>query len=156
MPRHVCYHDGVYFIWSTVVDAMTVLFDGLEDLKSHIKEEEGNSGLQRLEKNLPTIEEQGYLFGNLESLLDGNRAGKDETCVPTGELLKWIHAVHEDKVDIDDHPQGLLRCEDCGDLIYGMADHREVYHGQKGPFLDILCMSCGQKNRGESMFPGGR
>ncbi len=96
MPRYICkFRDGdkdYYMEWSTVVDAPVTFGMSLEEFKEHYKEEYGNQGMRmEFEERMKRVEEKGTssrLDDSVEDMIQGNRAGKDETCLTVEQIIE--------------------------------------------------------------------
>ena len=81
---------GKYLIWSDVVDAPVMMGMTLEELREHIREEEGRRGLEAFEQRLARVEAKGTSSFRDENAVDTvwlNRAGANETCMTVAQLI---------------------------------------------------------------------
>lgn len=90
MAHFIIHKDGVYNVWSTVVDAP--IFDSgmtLEQLQSYIKDEHGQVGLHALPERLVRAHATGSsgIMDSLDACIAVNRAGAKETCLSRDEFI---------------------------------------------------------------------
>ena len=91
MPDILIKIEDKYFEWSTVVDAPTTYAMDKKELEEFIKEEYGNEGLRELPERLKRVEKQGTSCNyklTADDLIDGNRAGDNETKLTKKEILE--------------------------------------------------------------------
>lgn len=98
MPTYIIkIHDDkfnrdYYMEWSTVVDAPVTYGCNLEEFKEYYRSEYGRKGIEELNERMKRVEEKGVSarppFDNLESLLEYNCAGKNETCLDKEGILE--------------------------------------------------------------------
>lgn len=93
MPKHIVKIRDRYFEWSTVVDAPVTYGMTLDELREHVREEYGNSGLEALPRRLERVERKGSSAhrGDLDSLLRVNRAGDRESHATEAEIYRRFH-----------------------------------------------------------------
>lgn len=83
----------IYLEWSTVVDAPVTYAMTREELEEHIREEEGNLGLQELPARLERADRCGASWKDgfrdgAEDTIAGNRAGPNETELTMTEIVR--------------------------------------------------------------------
>lgn len=89
----IIYYNGVYNLWSSVVDA-PLFVSGFtrEMLEEYIREKEGENGLKLLPEQLEQAHKTGcddrWLGHTLDDLIAVNRAGEHGANVPKDEFLK--------------------------------------------------------------------
>lgn len=93
MGRAIIFDDGVYFEWSTVVDAPVTWAMSREEMLEHRirggqRAWEAEASLQRAEANGTS-----YVDGiSLDSLRQHNRAGENETHLPWPDVIALVVA----------------------------------------------------------------
>lgn len=92
MSQYIIHKDGVYNIYSTVVDA-PLYNNGLSkyDLHKEIRLYEGLEGVDALPKRLIRAHEKGISAiheSSLESAVSNNRAGENESNIPFNEFVE--------------------------------------------------------------------
>lgn len=95
MPRYVCKLDGLYFEWSTVVDAPVTCGMTLTEFEAYYRDEYGYSGAPRLAERLVRVAEKGtssHLHRDIGELIQNNRAGCNETCATRQEIVAMLRA----------------------------------------------------------------
>ncbi len=93
MPRYICKLDGLYFEWSTVVDAPVTHGMTLDEFTAYYKQEYGRSGAPQLAERLVRVEEKGtssHIHRSVDELIRNNRAGDDETCASREEIVAML------------------------------------------------------------------
>lgn len=91
MGRTIIKIEGEYFVWSSVVDAPITYGMTKEELKTFIKDEEGNQGLENLDLRLARVDAKGtssMIHNSLEEQISFNRAGEDEKCLTLDQIYK--------------------------------------------------------------------
>ena len=97
MPRYIIkliddkYNKDYYLEWSTVVDAPVTYGCSLEEFKEYYKQQNGENGMRELEERLKRVEETGTSahppFGDIDSILEYNRAGEGEKSINKEGIL---------------------------------------------------------------------
>lgn len=97
MPKYICKLeiDGVdhYFEWSTIVDAPVTYGMPLEEFREYYRSEHGESGMRDLPERLERVEQKGtssMLDDSLDDLIQGNRAGEDDTPLNKAGLVDFL------------------------------------------------------------------
>jgi hypothetical protein len=98
MPRYILkihdekFNKDYYMEWSTIVDAPVTYGCSLDEFKDYYKIQYGENGMRELDDRLKRVEEKGISahppFDNIESLLEYNRAGEDESTLDKEGLLE--------------------------------------------------------------------
>lgn len=99
MGSCICKHDGWYFIYSTVSDAIEpARAFTREELQEHIREEYGRAGVDRLADRLERVETHGteQRDTDVSGTLWLNRAGARETWLTLAQLMPWLVARRTD------------------------------------------------------------
>ena len=87
MGRTILKIKDYYLEYSSIVDAPIVGGMKLEDFKKYYKEEFGNSGYKNLQERLRLTDKYGSSCGeSAEEVIQGNRAGKNESCISLDEM----------------------------------------------------------------------
>jgi hypothetical protein len=92
MPQYIIHKDGVYNIYSTVVDAP--FYEGgltREQLEQIIREEQGEQGIRFLPERLERAHRKGtssHIDDSLEGCVSCNRAGEKEAELPFDEFVR--------------------------------------------------------------------
>lgn len=95
MPRYVCKLDGLYFEWSTIVDAPVTHGMTLDEFKAYYREEYGRSGLDALALRLERVEAVGtssVIHRDIAEVIEHNRAGVGESCATRAEIIEGLRA----------------------------------------------------------------
>ena len=92
MGRYICELNGLYFEWSSIVDAPVTTGMDLEEFIDYYRETYGKSSIDDLYKRLRRVEEKGTsaIEYDLDELIKCNRAGKNESRLSKGEIYKLI------------------------------------------------------------------
>lgn len=94
MPRFVCHHKGVFFEWSTVVDAPVTIGMSLDEFSEYYKAQYGEYDFEReFEDRIERATAKGtssLQYTNLRELVQHNRAGPYELSVPFDRLMKAL------------------------------------------------------------------
>ncbi len=104
MGKYICHKDGVFFEWSTIVDAPVTYGMTEKEFREYYEIEYGRQGLKELDARLERAIKKGTsAFGdeNLESLVCVNRAGPNETEITLDEIMQQLH-VHQTTTGKDD------------------------------------------------------
>ena len=92
MPQIICHHNGRYNFYCTVSDGFRFVSSlSIEQLKSVIKDEQGDKGLYELSARLERAHKNGHSAISTESLEDflcANRAGDNEEFLTTQQCVK--------------------------------------------------------------------
>lgn len=89
MPQIIIHHEGVFNVYSTIVDA-PLYNEGLDEetLREYIRAEYGNEGLRRLPRRIKRARQYGASSREtLAECVAFNRAGPDETELPLDKLI---------------------------------------------------------------------
>lgn len=93
MPRYIIKltdgDDSWYMEWSTIVDAPVTPGCSLEEFKDWYLGEYGRKGFEELPERLKRVEKTGTssLVSTLKGIIEGNRAGNNETCLTKEQLI---------------------------------------------------------------------
>ena len=123
MGSFICmFQEGgyeVWFKWSTIVDAPTIIFHNIQDLESWYQKEFGFAGMRELPARIERARKTGTSAhgSDLESLMTHNRAGKDETTLSNEDLKDWLLGVARSEIDINILPMGGKACSYCSDVF---------------------------------------
>lgn len=92
MPRSICKLDGMYFEWSTIVDAPVTYGLSLKEFKTYYRKEYGREGMRNLDARLKRVEIHGTsaLEGDVDDVIAINRAGPGETQIDRPALIKFL------------------------------------------------------------------
>ena len=93
MPRYVCKLDGLYFEWSTVVDAPVTHGMTLSEFEAYYRDKYGSDGFARLPDRLMRADRKGTsseIHEGIDELIRGNRAGEDESEATRGEIVAML------------------------------------------------------------------
>lgn len=91
MGRYIIKINDKFFLWSTVVDAPITYGLTMDELTESIRFEYGQRGVDELPERLERVQKHGHsaLFDmTLAELLDGNRAGENETTITVDEIYQ--------------------------------------------------------------------
>ena len=92
MGRTIIKIKDKFFEWSTIVDAPVTYGMDENELRSYIKDEYGNAGLEDLPKQLQRVQEKGASWHDedydLEQTVMCNRAGENESCISLDEIYE--------------------------------------------------------------------
>lgn len=98
MPRFIIkIHDEKlnkdwYMEWSTIVDAPVTYGYDIESFKEYYKERYGTEGMRDLPERIERVKQTGCSafppYDNIESFLNYNRAGNDETTINKEGILE--------------------------------------------------------------------
>ena len=80
-----------YFEWSTIVDSPVTVGMTYDELKTYVRAKYGEHGLDALALRAERIEKQGTsceFHLTMEALIDGNRAGHDESVLTSEEIYQ--------------------------------------------------------------------
>jgi hypothetical protein len=90
MPNYICkIEDGdvsYYLEWSTIVDAPVTFGMSLEEFGEYRGED------PPLGDRMERVEQKGvssHAHANFDHLIEGNRAGKNETCFTREQIVEW-------------------------------------------------------------------
>ena len=92
MGRYICHKDGVFFEWSTVVDAPVTYGMTEAEMREHHKLFYGVG--EGVDERIDRAIEKGtssWTEPSLESLIFHNRAGPDEAEITLDEIMKLLH-----------------------------------------------------------------
>src|SRR5689334_10516600 len=95
MPTFICKLDGMYFEWSTIVDAPTTYGMTLSAFKRYYRDEYGRSGYADLARRLERVKEIGtssLMHKSVEDVVAYNRAGPKETSLTLDEIRSLLRA----------------------------------------------------------------
>lgn len=98
MPRFIVRLEGRYFEWSTVVDSPITAPMTREEFAAYYREEYGRSAMTEFEERMVRVEERGvsaFAYESAEDLMDGNRAGADESEMTLDQLRAWARGKGE-------------------------------------------------------------
>lgn len=93
MGRCICKLDGMYFEWSSIVDAPVTRGMTLEQLREHIRFREGQIGIDALPARLERVELTGTSMQGYASVTETvctNRAGFGETNLPRSGFIALL------------------------------------------------------------------
>lgn len=93
MPRYIVKLKDLYFEYSTIVDAPVSYGLSLDEFKEYYAWEHGQDGMIGLQRRLDRVEKFGSssAFGeSAEEVLEGNRAGPNETELTIDEIYEQI------------------------------------------------------------------
>lgn len=98
MPKYICKLEGMYFEWSTVVDAPTTYGMTLEDFTAYYRERYGSHDMDAPDDagfaaRMRRVEAKGtstHCYDSVEELVEGNRAGPDESELTVPELAEFL------------------------------------------------------------------
>lgn len=93
MPRIICKLDGLYFEWSTIVDAPLTYGMTLDEFTNYYRGTYGTEGLATLPERLTRVEAKGcssLLHTSIDDLIAWNRAGEDEAVATRAELIAML------------------------------------------------------------------
>lgn len=95
MGRYICHKDGVFFEWSTIVDAPVSYGMNEKEFRLYHKHKYGDLPAdERIERAI----HKGTSSFNDESLQDlifHNRAGPDETNISLEEIMKSLNVLED-------------------------------------------------------------
>ena len=88
-----------YCEWSTIVDCPVTYLMTIQELEAWTKAELGNEGLRELPERLKRVEETGTSFHGTtaQEMIEGNRAGNDETELSIDEIYEAFQPPKGDK-----------------------------------------------------------
>jgi len=101
MPRYVCKLDGLYFEWSTVVDAPVTPGMTLPEFEAYYRDEYGRSGFPLLAERLARVEATGtssLIHRSVDEVIEHNRAGRDERCATREQIVAGLRAAKKKSV----------------------------------------------------------
>lgn len=92
MPRFICKLEGLYFEWSTIVDAPVTRGMTLDEFRAYYRDEYGRGDMELLGERLARVEATGTSAHGrtLDEVFECNRAGPNETCATKAEIAKMI------------------------------------------------------------------
>ena len=92
MSHSICKLDGMYFEWSTIVDAPVTYGLSLKEFKTYYRKEYGREGMRNLDARLKRVEIHGTssLEGDVDDVIAINRAGPDECELTRKGLIKFL------------------------------------------------------------------
>lgn len=93
MGRIICYYDGLFFEWSTVVDAPVTKGMKREEFEEYYLDSYGKSSYIDMTQRLSRAENNGTssMIGHtLEELIECNRAGPQETRLTFDQIISQI------------------------------------------------------------------
>lgn len=91
MGRYIIKINDKFFLWSTVVDAPITYGLTIDKLTEFIRFEYGQRGVDDLLERLRRVEAKGHSAHfdmTLDELLNGNRAGENETTLTVDEIYQ--------------------------------------------------------------------
>jgi hypothetical protein len=94
MGKYICHKDGIFFEWSTIVDAPVTNGMTEKEFRAYYKDEHGRRGLLGLEDRLQRAIERGtsgFAGESLENLIFNNRAGPDETTATLEDIMQQLY-----------------------------------------------------------------
>lgn len=113
MPTFICHHDGLFFEWSTVVDAPVSAAMSRDEFEQNYLHRFGYEGMRTLPERLARAVANGTSARHstsLEDMVAGNRAGDDDVEVPLAEIVAYVIAGREEfglprinSAQIDEH-----------------------------------------------------
>ena len=95
MPRYIVHHEGMFFEWSTVVDAPTTMAMGEDQFRDHYRRKYGEVMMPGLDARLDRARANGTSALPNESarqLIAGNRAGPDEEEISFEDVIALVTA----------------------------------------------------------------
>lgn len=91
MPRYICYYDGKFFEWSTVVDAPLTEAMCATEFREYYAFQYGQQSLDGLEQRMKRAIETGSSARYcLEEIFADNRAGPNETELDFAQVLACV------------------------------------------------------------------
>ena len=93
MPRYVVHHEGIFFEWSTIVDAPVSYGMTQEEYEKYYLYKYGSSAMEDFPARLERAVQNGtscHRKMSFDELIKGNRAGPNETEISKDEILKEI------------------------------------------------------------------
>lgn len=115
MGTYLCKLDGMYFEWSTIVDAPTTYGMTLKELRSYVHEEYGRDRMGPVFKErLRRVESKGtssHLHGSVEHLVLPNRAGPKESSLSLDALKIYLRTKRYPK-PLPLRQRAVLQCAD--------------------------------------------
>lgn len=93
MPTFICKLDGLYFEWSTVVDAPVSAGMTLDEFVAYYRDQYGARGLDGLDSRLARVEAAGTssrMHPSVMDVLKGNRAGEEESEASREEIVAML------------------------------------------------------------------
>jgi hypothetical protein len=115
MGQAICKLEGVYFEFSSVVDAPVTYPLVLLEFKEYYRDEYGRQGFEELESRLERVEAKGTssrLHENVEAVLKFNRAGRNGTRLPLDVFRAWARREILDLTDVEGSDPNLNDDED--------------------------------------------
>ena len=93
MPRYICKLDGLYFEWSTVVDAPVTPGMTLPEFEAYYRDEYGRSEFPLLAERLARVEATGtssLIHGSVDEVIEYNRAGRGERHAARKQIVAML------------------------------------------------------------------
>jgi len=99
MPRYIIHHDGLFFEYSTVVDAPVTCAMTENEFREYYINKNGDSGLVEVDERMQRAIKKGcsgYFSKSAEDELKGNRAGPNETELSFNEVIALTKAARKE------------------------------------------------------------
>jgi len=96
MPAYICKLDGLYFEWSTIVDAPRTYGMTLEEFTAYYQDEYGHSAMVDFDDRMLRVEAIGTssrLHRDIADLIAWNRAGVAEGVATRAEIVAMLKAL---------------------------------------------------------------
>ena len=93
MPQYIAKLNGLYFLWSTVVDAPVTGGMTLPEFREYYQDRFGTEGMRDLPQRMERVAAKGTssrLDGSVDEMLVANRAGPGETCLDRQGVLSML------------------------------------------------------------------
>lgn len=93
MPTFICHHDGLFFEWSTVVDAPVSAAMSRDEFEQNYLHRFGYEGMRTLPERLARAVANGTSARHstsLEDMVAGNRAGDNDEAISLGEIMDVV------------------------------------------------------------------
>lgn len=88
LARYIMHHEGMFFEWSTIVDALTTEGMTYDEMRTLLLQSDSQHSV---DKRLARTIENGvsclFKVSSIDSFLVSNRAGENETHIPVATLL---------------------------------------------------------------------
>lgn len=94
MGRMICHYDGLFFEWSSIVDAPVTRGMTREQYEEYYAFRHGDNLSERMGRALATGTSSVH-YESLEDLIRGNRAGPGETEATFEEIIRQIKSPDE-------------------------------------------------------------
>lgn len=166
MAHIIIHYNGAYNLYSTVVDA-PIYESALTEaqLRAHVKEQDGQSGLKTLEARISRSQNYGtssFVDSSLHSVVDRNKAGPSEVKMTFDAFIaKYLTLPKKATIEagkawtgqpIVDETRDLVLCATCKSESHPIGLHSDAWYDpfiaygpRIGAYVHYGCLSAQRK-----------